>query len=151
MIVIWRFSGSRTLSISSERRAQQLVAVSFFLLAPYVAFEAIRALIVEHHAETTLLGIGLSIGTLCVCPWLGRAKLRLGERLGSPATAGEGRQNLLCSYLAAAVLIGLLANTLLGVWWLDPVVALAIALLAITEGRRAWRGRSCGCVSCQIG
>jgi divalent metal cation (Fe/Co/Zn/Cd) transporter len=151
VIVVWRFSGSRTRSTSSERRAQQLVAVSFFLLAPYIAFEASRALIVEHHAETTLLGIGLSIGTLCVCPWLGRAKLRLGEQLGSSATAGEGRQNLICAYLAAAVLVGLLANTLLGIWWLDPVVALAIAVLAITEGRRAWRGESCGCSSCEIG
>lgn len=150
VIVIWRFSGSRALSVSSERRAQQLVAGSFFLLAPYIAFEATRALIVGHHAETTLLGIGLSIGTLCVCPWLGRAKLRLGERLGSPATAGEGRQNVICAYLATAVLVGLLANTLLGVWWLDPVVALAISALAIAEGRRAWLGESCGCASCQI-
>lgn len=148
-IVVWRFSGSRTLSPSSERRAQQLVGVSFFLLAPYVAFAATRALLVEHHADTTLLGIGLSIATLCICPWLGRAKLRLGEQLASPATAGEGRQNLICSYLAAAVLAGLLANTLLGIWWLDPVVALGIAALAMTEGRSAWRGESCGCVTCQ--
>lgn len=148
LIVVWRFSGSRTLSRSSERRAQQLVALSFFLLAPYVALEATRALLVEHHAETTVLGIGLSIATLCICPWLGRAKVRLGNQLGSPATAGEGRQNLICSYLAVGVLAGLLANTLLGVWWLDPVVALGIAALAITEGRHAWRGQSCGCATC---
>jgi divalent metal cation (Fe/Co/Zn/Cd) transporter len=148
IIVLWRFSGSRTLSSSSELRAQQRVALSFFLLAPFIAFEATRALLVEHHAETTLLGIGLSIATLCICPWLGRAKLRLGERLASPATAGEGRQNLICSYLAIAVLAGLLANTLLGIWWLDPVVALGIAVLAVAEGRRAWRGQSCGCATC---
>lgn len=148
VIVLWRFSGSRTLSRSSERRAQQLVAASFFLLAPYIAFEATRALLTKHHAETTLLGIGLSIATLCVCPWLGRAKLRLGEQLASPATAGEGRQNLICAYLAVAVLAGLLANTLLGIWWLDPLVALGIAALAITEGRRAWRGESCACATC---
>lgn len=86
-----------------------------------------------------------------MCPWLGRAKLRLGQQLGSPATAGEGRQNLICAYLATGVLVGLLANTLFGVWWLDPVVALAIAVLAITEGSRAWRGESCGCSSCRIG
>ncbi len=151
LIVVWRFSGSRTLSARSERRAQRLVGLSFFLLAPYIAFEATRALAGEHHAETSVLGIGLSIATLCVCPWLGRAKLRLGEQLGSSATAGEGRQNLICAYLAAAVLVGLLANTLLGIWWLDPVVALAIAVLAISEGRRAWRGESCGCSACQIG
>jgi len=151
IIVVWRFSGSRTLSAGSERRAQQLVALSFFLLAPYIAFEATRALMIEHRAETTLLGIGLSIATLCVCPWLGRAKLRLGDRLASPATAGEGRQNLICAYLAVAVLAGLLVNTLFGIWWLDPVVALAIACLAVTEGHRAWRGESCGCTTCTAG
>ncbi|MBV9000655.1 MAG: cation transporter [Solirubrobacterales bacterium] len=148
LIVVWRFSGSRTLSRSSERHAQQLVALSFFLLAPYIAFEAGRALLLAHHAETTLLGIGLSIATLCICPWLGRAKLRLGEELASPATAGEGRQNLICAYLAVAVLAGLLANTLFGIWWLDPLVALAIAALAVREGRRAWRGESCSCATC---
>ncbi len=150
VIVVWRFTGARTLSETSERRAQQLVAVSFFLLAPYVAFEAIRVLVSEHHAETTWLGIGLSVGTLCICPWLGRAKLRLGERLSSPATAGEGRQNLICAYLAIGVLAGLLANTLFGAWWLDPTVALGIAGLAVWEGRRSWRGESCECATCAI-
>jgi divalent metal cation (Fe/Co/Zn/Cd) transporter len=150
LIIVWRFTGARTLSGTSERRAQQLVAVSFFLLAPYVAFEAVRTLALEHHAETTWLGIGLSVGTLCVCPWLGRAKLRLGERLGSPATAGEGRQNLICAYLALAVLAGLLANTLFGIWWLDPTVALGISGLAVWEGRRSWRGESCECTGCAV-
>jgi divalent metal cation (Fe/Co/Zn/Cd) transporter len=148
VIIVWRFSGSRMLSTSSERRAQQLVALSFFLLAPYIAFEAARALAIGLRAETTWLGIGLSIATLCICPRLGRAKLHLGEQLGSPATAGEGRQNLICSYLAVAVLVGLLANTLLGIWWLDPLVALGIAALALTEGHRAWRGIPCGCAAC---
>jgi divalent metal cation (Fe/Co/Zn/Cd) transporter len=150
VIVVWRFSGSRTLSRTSERRAQQLVAVSFFLLAPYIAFEATRALAIEHHAEVTWLGVGLSVATLSICPWLGRAKLRLGEQLGSAATSGEGRQNLLCAYLAGAVLVGLLANNLLGLWWLDPTVALAIAGLAVREGRRSWRGEGCECASCAV-
>jgi len=148
VIVVWRFTGSRISSPTSERRAQQLVASSFFLLAPYVAFEAIGNLATQHHAETSWLGIGVSIGTLCVCPWLGRAKLRLGARLGSSATAGEGRQNLICAYLATAVLASLLANTLLGIWWLDPAVALGISALAVWEGRRAWRGESCDCAAC---
>jgi divalent metal cation (Fe/Co/Zn/Cd) transporter len=148
VIVVWRFTGSRTLSSTAERRAQRLVALSFFLLAPYIAFEATRALLIGHRAETTVLGICLSIATLCICPWLGRAKLRLGEQLGSAATAGEGRQNLICAYLAIAVLAGLLANTLFGIWWLDPIVALGIALLAVFEARRAWRGEACGCATC---
>jgi divalent metal cation (Fe/Co/Zn/Cd) transporter len=148
VIIVWRFTGSRLLSSTSEARAQRLVAVSFFLLAPFVAFEAVRALALEHHAETSWLGIGLSATTLCICPWLGWAKLRLGEELGSAATAGEGRQNLICAYLASAVLVGLLANTLFGLWWLDPVVALGISGLAVWEGRRAWRGESCDCSAC---
>jgi divalent metal cation (Fe/Co/Zn/Cd) transporter len=150
VIIVWRFSGARLLSEAAERQAQRFVALGFFLLAPYVAFEATRALAFEHRAETTWLGIGLSLGTLCICPWLGRAKLRLGERLGSAATAGEGRQNLICAYLAIAVLVGLLANMLFGIWWLDPAVALGIATLAVREGRRSWRGEACGCADCAI-
>jgi len=72
-------------------------------------------------------------------------KKRLGASLGSAATAGEGRQNLLCAYLAVAVLIGLLANNLVGIWWLDPGVGLLIAGLALREGRMAWRGEACAC------
>ncbi len=150
VIIVWRFSGARTLSATSERTAQRLVAVSFFLLAPYIAYEATRALAIEHHADTTWLGVGLCVATLSICPWLGRAKLRLGAQLGSSATAGEGRQNLICAYLAAAVLAGLLANNLFGLWWLDPVVALGIAALALWEGRRSWQGESCECVSCPV-
>lgn len=147
-IVVWRFTGSRMTSETAEARAQRLVAASFFLLAPFVTFEAVRTLALAHHAETSWLGIGLSVATLCICPWLGRAKLRIGAELGSAATAGEGRQNLICAYLASAVLAGLLANTLFGIWWLDPTVALGISGLALWEGRRAWRGESCGCGAC---
>jgi divalent metal cation (Fe/Co/Zn/Cd) transporter len=146
LIVVWRFSGSRTLSTTSERRAQQLVAVSFFLLAPYVAVEALLALAVEHHAETSWLGVALATGSLLVCPGLGVAKRQIGARLGSAATRGEGKQNLLCAGLALGVLAGLLANTLLGLWWLDPAVALVISAAAVQGGIEAWRGEGCeGC------
>ena len=87
----------------------------------------------------------MSVASLIVMPALGAAKRRLGTRLDSAATAGEGNQNLLCAYLAAGVLAGLLANTVLGWWWLDPVVALGIAALAVREGIEAWHGEECGC------
>jgi len=145
VVVIWRFTGSRRLSERAERRAQKLVAVSFFLLAPYIAQDAIRTLIAGSHPATSWLGIGLSIASLAVMPLLGRAKQRLGAQLGSGATAGEGAQNLLCAYMAAGVLGGLLANAVFGVWWLDPVAALAIAVLALNEGLEAWEGEECGC------
>ena len=76
---------------------------------------------------------------------MGRAKQRIGRRLGSAATAGEGAQNLLCAYMAAGVLVGLLANSLLGWWCVDPVIALVIAELAVREGREAWAGEGCSC------
>jgi len=143
VIVVWRFTGTRTLSETAEARAQKSVAVTFFLLAPYIACDAITTLAGRDHARTSWPGIGLAIASLIVMPALGAAKRRLGARLDSAATAGEGTQNLLCAYLAAAVLAGLLASTLLGWWWLDPVVALGIAGLAVREGIEAWHGEEC--------
>jgi hypothetical protein len=94
IIVVWRFTGTRTLSETAERRAQHGVAISFWLLAPYVAAEAIRDLAGAHHPETSWLGIGLTTVALLEMPLLGRAKQKLGARLDSAATAGEGRAEL---------------------------------------------------------
>jgi divalent metal cation (Fe/Co/Zn/Cd) transporter len=145
IIVIWRFTGNRLTGAGAERRAQQLVAVSFYLLAPYIAAEAIWGLASGERAETSIAGLVLTAGTAVFEPALGVAKQRIGARLGSGATAGEGTQNLLCAYLAIAVFIGLAANTLFGAWWLDGVVALGIAGWAVIEGRRAWVGKGCAC------
>ena len=147
VIVIWRFTGHRRVSEISERRAQQLVAVSFFLLAPYIAQDAVRTLVAGAHPATSWVGIALSISSILVMPLLGRTKQRIGERVRSAATAGEGAQNLLCAYMAAGVLTGLLANTTLGVWWLDPGIALAIAAAAIHEGIQTWNGSGCDCAT----
>ena len=148
IIVIWRFTGTRLASPTAERRAQKMVAASFFLLAPYVAAEAVRALTTADHAETSIAGLVLTAGTALFEPALGLAKRRIGARLGSAATAGEGTQNLLCAYLALAVFAGLAANTWFGAWWLDGVVALGVAGWAVLEGRRAWAGTTCGCATC---
>jgi divalent metal cation (Fe/Co/Zn/Cd) transporter len=143
VIIIWRFAERRALSEEAELRAQKLVAVSFFLLAPYVAYEALSTLISGDHPATSVVGIVLAASSLVLMPYLGVAKKRIGAQLDSSATAGEGAQNILCAYLAAGVLAGLAANSLFGLWWLDPVVALGIACLAISEGRESWRGESC--------
>lgn len=145
LVIIWRFTGGRTLSDHAERRAQHLVAIQFFLLAPYVAIEAIRALAGGEHPDASWLGIGLAVSSVVGMPVLGIAKRRIGERLGSVATRGEGAQNLLCAHLAGALLVGLLGNALLGLWWLDPAVALLVAAVAVREGALAWRGEGCGC------
>ena len=146
VIVIWRFTSTRRLSDQAELRAQKAVAISFFLLAPYIAQDAIRALVDGEHPSTSWVGIGLSVSSIVVMPLLGHAKQRIGARLGSGATAGEGTQNLLCAYMAAGVLVGLAANAAFGLWWLDPVIALVIAVIAVREGREAWAGEGCGCV-----
>jgi len=146
VIVIWRFTGHRIFSYAAEQRAQRLVAAQFFLLAPYVAFESVKALAIAEHSEVSWVGIGLSIGSVIFMPMLGIAKERLADQLGSAATKGEGRQNMLCAYLAGALLVGLLGNALLGAWWLDPAVGLLIAAVAVREGAKAWRGEGC-CVS----
>jgi divalent metal cation (Fe/Co/Zn/Cd) transporter len=143
LVIVWRFTGSRILSESSEQRAQKLVAVQFFLLAPYVAAEAIRSLVSGDRPDASWLGIALVSSSVVGMPYLGLAKRRLAEKLGSVATRGEGTQNLLCAYLAAAVLIGLLGNALFDLWWLDPAAALVIAAVAVREGLESWRGKGC--------
>ncbi|MFL5863451.1 MAG: cation diffusion facilitator family transporter [Solirubrobacteraceae bacterium] len=147
LIVIWRFTGTRRLSEQAELRAQKAVAVSFFLLAPYIAQDAVRALLAGDHPSTSWVGIGLSVSSIVVMPLLGRAKQRIGERLGSGATAGEGAQNMLCAYMAAGVVLGLSVNAAIGWWWLDPVIALVIAAVAVREGRESWAGEGCACVT----
>jgi divalent metal cation (Fe/Co/Zn/Cd) transporter len=120
VIVIWRFTGSRTHSDTAEGKAQKAVAVSFWLLAPYVAIESVHNLVTAQHAGPSVLGIVITALSLAIMPVLGIAKHRLGASLSSGATAGEGTQNLLCAGLAGAVLAGLAANAWFGWWWLDP-------------------------------
>ncbi len=143
VIVIWRFSGSRLYSPSAERRAARAVGVSLFLLAGYIAVQAVRSLAAGEHPSTSLLGIAVTASSIVVMPALGIAKRRLGARLGSGATRGEGAQNLLCAAQGAAVLIALAANAAVGAWWLDGAAALVLAGVAADEGHDAWRGSGC--------
>jgi divalent metal cation (Fe/Co/Zn/Cd) transporter len=145
-MVAWRFSGSRTLSGTAERRAQRGVALSFWLTAPYIAAESVDHLFGAHHADTTVIGMALTAASLLLMPILGRAKHVLAVRLGSAATAGEGTQNYLCGAQAAAVLVGLAITAgWPGFWWFDPVIGLGIAAAAIWQGVKSWRGEDCGC------
>jgi divalent metal cation (Fe/Co/Zn/Cd) transporter len=146
VIIIWRFTGQRVFSHAAEERAQKLVAIAFFLLAPYVALESARALIGGDRPDASWVGVALAVGSVVLMPMLAIAKQRLADQLGSAATAGEGRQNMLCAYLAGALLVGLLGNALAGAWWLDPGVGLLIAAVAVKEGADAWRGEGC-CVA----
>jgi divalent metal cation (Fe/Co/Zn/Cd) transporter len=144
LIVVWRFTSHRTLSATSEARAQKWVAGSFFLLAPFFAIEAIRKLINGSDTHATILAISLTMSAIVLTPLLGAAKLRLGKRLDSGATTGEGIQNLLCAVQAATALIAVAAAGI-GLGFLDPIAALAIAAIALKEGRDGWRGKDTCC------
>jgi divalent metal cation (Fe/Co/Zn/Cd) transporter len=143
VVIIWRFSGARVHSDAAEARAQKIVAVTFFLLAPYIVVAAIQHLATGNEAQASWVGIGLAIVSGSLMPLFGRAKKRLGDELHSAATAGEGAQNLLCGYLSLTILLGLGANALFGFWWADPLVALVVAVVALQAGARTWRGDSC--------
>ncbi len=145
-VVIWRFTGARTLSATAERRAQIGVAVSFWINAPYIAAESVRHLFGEHRSEGSVIGIAITAAAVLLMPMLGRAQRRLGTRLGSAATVGEGVQNYLCAIQAAAVLAGLMLTAQWsGGWWLDPLIGMGVAAVSVWQGFRSWRGEGCGC------
>ena len=146
LVIVWRFSRSRMFSAAAETRAQKLVAIQFFVLAPYVGIESVRALIGGERPDATWVGIALAASSVVLMPLLGIAKQRIADQIGSAATKGEVLHNILCAYLAGALLVGLIGNALVGAWWLDPVVGLLIAGVAVQEGLEAWRGDGC-CVS----
>ena len=144
-VIVWLFSGGRGVSHTAERRAQQLIAISYALLVAYIGVEAIRDLLGSHHPEASWVGIGLAAVTAPTMPLLARAKRDVGRKLSSSTTVSEAGQNMICAYLSLALLVGLLANALLGWWWADPSAALVIAAVAGKEGIDAWRGKSCDC------
>jgi divalent metal cation (Fe/Co/Zn/Cd) transporter len=144
MIVIWRFTGTRTMSERSERTAQRMVAGSFLLLIPFFVYAAIRRLIDGGETSQSALGIVVTASAIVLMPALGRAKLRLGEKLGSQATAGEGVQNLMCAAQAAAALTALVAAGA-GLSIVDPIAALLIAAIAAQESADLWRGEGDDC------
>jgi divalent metal cation (Fe/Co/Zn/Cd) transporter len=143
LVVLWLFTGRRVGSAGAERRAQQMIAVSFFVLAAYVGFESVRSLVGGHQPDASWVGIGLAAFTAPTMPLLAIVKRRVGERLNSAATVKEASQTQLCAYLSVALLVGLLANALAGWWWADPGAALFIAVVAVKEGRESWRGQGC--------
>jgi len=144
-VIVWLFTGSRRGSDAAERRAQQLVAASYFVLAAYIAAESLRSVIGGHRPGVSWVGIGLAAFTAPTMPLLARAKRVVGRKLNSSATVSEASQNMICAYLSVALLVGLGANALAGWWWADPVAAVLIGAVAIREGRESWRGDSCAC------
>jgi divalent metal cation (Fe/Co/Zn/Cd) transporter len=139
--VAWQFAGADP--ERRERRALRVIACSFFALAAYVSVEAVRALLGGGEADRSVVGIVLVAVSVVVMPFLSFAQRRAGRELGSASAVADSKQTLLCTYLSAAVLAGLLLNAALGWWWADPAAALVLAALAVKEGRTAWRGELC--------
>lgn len=141
LVILWQFS--HRLPESREQRALRLMAVSFFALAGYVGFESVRALVTSSEADPSPVGIALAIASLIVMPLLSWAQRRTGRALGSHAVVADSTQTLLCTYLSAVLLVGLVVNATLGWWWADPLAGLVIAAVAAREGWAAWRGHVC--------
>ncbi len=142
--VAWQFSATdHDVREAREKRTLRIIAVSFFALAAYVTVDAIRALTGTGEAEHSTPGIVIAALSLAVMPFLSAAQRRAGRELESATAVADSKQTLLCTYLSAVLLVGLVANSLFGWSWADPIAALVIAGVAVKEGREAWRGDAC--------
>lgn len=141
LIILWQFR--HPLPESRERRALRLMALSFFALAAYVTFESLRALATGDEPDASTVGIILACASLVIMPFLSWAQRRTGRALGSNAVVADSTQTLLCTYMSAVLLVGLVLNATLGWYWADPIAGLVIAAVAVKEGREAWRGEGC--------
>lgn len=141
LVILWQFR--HPLPESREQRARRLIAILFFALAAYVAYESLTTLLAGHHPDISIVGIVLACVSVVVMPMLSWAQRRTGRELSSGAVVADSAQTLLCTYLSAILLVGLLGNALFGWWWLDPLAALAIAAVAVREGIENWRGDDC--------
>lgn len=139
--VAWQFAGRDP--EAREKVALRIIAVSFFVLAAYVAVESVRALFGGAEAQHSTIGLALAASSLAIMPVLSYVQRRAGRELGSRSAVADSKQTLLCTYLSAVVLVGLGVNSLFGWYWADPIAALVIAAVAVKEGREAWRGDSC--------
>lgn len=145
VIVLWQFRAP--VPEERERLALRMMAVGFFALAAYVGVESVRHLLGDGEAGTSTVGIVLASVSVVVMPFLSWAQRRTGRELHSGSVVADSTQTLLCTYLSAVLLVGLLINQFLGWTWADPVAGLVIAAVAAREGVEAWRGENCGCDS----
>jgi divalent metal cation (Fe/Co/Zn/Cd) transporter len=139
--VAWQFS--RRDPQRWEKGTLRVIAVAFFALAAYVTLTSLIALATRVEVEHSTLGITITAISVIVMPLLSFAERRAGRELGSATAVADSKQTLICTYLSAAVLIGLVLNSLFGWWWADAVAGLVIAAFAVREGLEAWRGDAC--------
>ncbi|MEU3730429.1 cation transporter [Streptomyces sp. NPDC033538] len=142
--VAWQFSArDHDLREAREKVTLRIIAASFFALAAYVSFDAVRALAGTGEAERSIPGIAIAALSLAIMPFLSHAQRKAGRELGSASAVADSKQTLLCTYLSAVLLVGLVLNATLGWSWADPIAALVIAAIAVKEGIEAWQGKGC--------
>jgi len=144
-IMIWRLGAEERDSDPErlealDRRAHKLVAISLFVLAAYVTFEAVKTLWLREKPEPSVVGIALTMVSLVAMIWLARAKRRAAQGMGSRALEADAFQTTACWWLSLTTLVGIALNALFGFWWADPVAALGVAFFVVREGREAWEG-----------
>lgn len=140
-VVAWQFAGKDP--EAREKVALRVIAYSFFALAAYVSIGAVLSLIGGNAARHSTPGLILAGLSLLVMPFLSYGQRRAGRELNSRSAVADSKQTLLCTYLSAVLLVGLALNSLLGWSWADPIAALVIAVVAVREGREAWKGDNC--------
>ena len=143
LVILWQFR--RDVPEARERQALRLIALSFFGLAIYVTVDSARTLVGSGEPKTSAVGIAMASASLVIMPFLSWAQRRTGRALGSGSVVADSKQTLLCTYLSAVLLAGLLLNAILGWAWADPLAGLVIAAAAVKEGLGAWRYETCGC------
>ncbi|HCH34917.1 MAG: hypothetical protein UY35_C0002G0028 [Candidatus Saccharibacteria bacterium GW2011_GWC2_48_9] len=141
LAVAWQFSGNK--HEEREKIALRIIAFSFFGLAAFVSFDAIISLIRQDVPESSFIGIIIAVLSLLIMPGVSLAQRKTGEELGSHSAIADSKQTLLCTYMSGVLLVGLVANSVLGWWWADSLAALFIAGLAAREGIEAWKGDNC--------
>jgi divalent metal cation (Fe/Co/Zn/Cd) transporter len=141
LAVAWQFSGTH--HEDRERAALRIIALSFFALAAFVSYDALHSLVAGSEADHSTVGIVLAATSLAIMPFLSFAQRRTGRELGSHSAVADSKQTLLCTYMSAVLLVGLLLNSTFGWYRADPIAALVIAAIAVREGIQAWRGDSC--------
>jgi divalent metal cation (Fe/Co/Zn/Cd) transporter len=139
--VAWQFT--RRDPEQWEKPTLRVIAVAFFLLAAYVTSSSVLALVSAERPEHSPVGIVLTAVSVLVMPFLSFAERRAGREIGSATAVADSKQTLICTYLSAAVLLGLVLNSLLGWWWADAAAGLVIAVFAVREGWEAWQGDAC--------
>lgn len=144
-LLVWSRLAARLrhseVDLQRERRALRLIAVTFFVLATYLAVEGARSLLDGDEPDSSAVSIALLLASIIVMPLLASAKTRVGLALGGdPLILADAVQTRICVLLSISTLLGVGLFQLTGAAWLDSIAGFVIAGFAVREGIEAWEG-----------